>query len=105
MRQHRAPARRAVVAAVAVWNGRRFRWKPSIFMPRKLSRITLEVTEVCVQRLQEISEDDAQAEGLSLDTERTFAQTFAILWDSINGKRAPWASSPWVWAVTFRRLA
>lgn len=103
-------------------NGRRFRWKPSIFMPRKLSRITLEITEVRVQRLQEISEDDARAEGCSGTDPEPAAEGgtiyawrgrssapcprahFLHLWDSINGKRCPWSSNCWVWAITFRRV-
>ncbi len=83
------------------------RWKPSIFMPRWASRITLEVTEVRVQRLQEISEDDAKAEGCEPSGSAGFATArglYAALWDSINGARAPWPSNPWVWAITFRRL-
>jgi hypothetical protein len=96
-------------------------------MPRAFSRITLEVTEVRVQRLQEISEDDARAEGVEPYTpphghispgqrvpgpgfdgcrlgDQPHRLPFADLWDSINGKRAPWSSNPWVWALTFRRM-
>jgi hypothetical protein len=83
---------------------------PGIHMPRWASRITLEVTEVRVQRLQEISEEDAKAEGVfptagSRLPTRPHQRAFRILWDSINGKRAPWESNPWVWAVSFRTLA
>lgn len=87
-------------------NGRPFRWKPSIFMPRKLSRITLKITEIRVQRLQEISQDDAQAEGCAHSGNGGFSSAralFAALWDSINGVRAPWHDNPWVWAYTFRK--
>lgn len=101
------------------------RWRPSIHMPRWASRLLLEVTEVRVQRLQDISEEDAIAEGvrsvpLQEDARgcwwttdvaagpdlhgRTPADAYARLWDTINGKRAPWSSNPWVWAVSFRRL-
>lgn len=92
------------------------RWSPSIHMPRWASRYTLEVTDVRVQRLQDISEADAIAEGAppshpSIDTiSREFGfhdfprSWYAQLWDSINAKRAPWSSNPWVWAVTFRRV-
>lgn len=85
-------------------------WRPSIHMPRWASRITLEVTEVRVERLQEITERDARAEGIDPGTSICdFAATparddFARLWDSINGARASWASNPWVWAISFRRV-
>lgn len=78
---------------------------PSIHMPRWASRITLEITDVRMQRLQEISEDDARAEGVTGDAFCNHRITFSALWDSINHTRAPWASNPWVWALTFRRLA
>ena len=85
-------------------------WKrlklPSIHMPRGMSRITLEITEIRVQRLREISEDDAKAEGADIEEWQviTHVGAFHLLWDSINAKRAPWSSNPWVWAVTFRRI-
>lgn len=90
--------------------------RPSMFLPRKFSRIDLEVTEVRVQRLQEISEEDARAEGIAVDQLNHAirpdddihwggaVEYFAELWDSINGKKAPWSSNPWVWAISFRRL-
>jgi hypothetical protein len=81
------------------------KWRPSIFMPRAYSRIDLEVTEIRVQRVQEITEEDAYAEGISGgDSMGDPVGEYAKLWDSINGKRAPWASNPWVWALTFRRV-
>ena len=84
-------------------------WRPSIYMPRDRSRITLEITNVRVQRLQEISNPDAIAEGVEYGTTTAdFAPhavyAFERLWDSINAKRAPWSSNPWVWAITFKRL-
>lgn len=92
------------------------KWRPSIFLPRWASRITLEVVGVRVERLQEITEDDARAEGVNPsdahivikdgdrqpDMERTHRGAFACLWDGINGDRASWASNPWVWRVEFR---
>lgn len=88
---------------------------PAMFMPRFASRLTLEVTEVRVQRLQDITESDILAEGVNcaIAAERTgvpwsslptLHHAWAACWDSINAKRAPWDSNPWVWAVTFRRL-
>lgn len=86
------------------------KWRPSIYMPRTASRITLETTGVRAERLQDISERDAMSEGVERDGAgwRNYyhvaaRDSFASLWDSINGKRAPWASNPWVWVVTFAR--
>lgn len=99
------------------------RWRPSIFMPRWASRLTLEIAEVRVQRLQEITEEDAKAEGADCRSDLAwgggigddmprwavahgYSAHFQRLWDEINGKRAgaAWADSPWVWAITFRRV-
>lgn len=92
-----------------------------LFMPRWASRITLEVTGVRVERLQDVSEEDAEAEGVaSLDGEidevalcakaKAMGLTtddarawFATLWGSINGDSA-WDANPWVWVISFRRL-
>jgi hypothetical protein len=83
----------------------------SIFMPRWASRITLEIVSVRVQRLQDISEADAQAEGVvgALVSEAgehcAFVPAFAVLWDSINLDRGHgWARNDWVWAVEFKRI-
>jgi len=78
------------------------RWKPAIHMPRAASRITLEVTGVRVERVASISESDAIAEGIDVTDGEQPSVTFARLWDSINGQRAPWQSNPWVWVVAFR---
>ena len=88
-------------------------WRPSIHMPRWASRITLEVTGVLVERLQEISYEDARAEGVEFwrndgtltelppCSEHRYA--FEDLWTSINGADS-WNANPFVWVVSFRRL-
>ncbi len=73
------------------------RWRPSIHMPRWASRITLEITKVRVERLQDISEEDAKAEGSAYRTE------FRDIWRSIYGDGS-WAHNPWVWVIEFRRI-
>jgi hypothetical protein len=105
------------------------RWRPSIHMPRWASRITLEVTGVRVERLNDISEEDAKAEGADRDftpcdpddredprevgypsaSDTAHAEAtkhrrfFRSLWESINGPDS-WAANPWVWVVDFRRV-
>ena len=86
------------------------KWKPSIFMPRWASRITLEITKVRVERVQEISNKDAEAEGVesySVDNWQTeeFRGPFAELWDSLNAKRGyGWEVNPWVWVISLRLI-
>lgn len=91
------------------------RWRPSIFMQRWASRITLEVAYVRVERLQRITEEDAKAEGVddkapgylsSRFPGKPHSAQFALLWESINAKRGKtWESNPWVWVVDFRRVS
>ena len=84
-------------------------WKPSIHMPRALSRIALELTGVRAERLKDCSEEDALAEGVTLEpchprrAERMGRDAYQKLWDSINGAGA-WEANPWVWVVEFRRV-
>lgn len=97
------------------------RWRPSIHMPRWASRILLEITDVRVERVQDISEEDARAEGapmyvighgpisdgeLAADPgyyrDNLYRNGFEDLWDRINGPRGyGWDANPWVWVVSF----
>lgn len=97
----------------ATWDGGELAgWKPSIHMPRWASRITLEITDVRVQRLQEIPTADVWAEGFSyIDDEEpgwdAFSNVecgFADAWDSIAKPGAKWDDDPWVWAISFKRV-
>ncbi|MBT3390324.1 MAG: hypothetical protein HN413_07920, partial [Chloroflexi bacterium] len=78
-------------------------WRPSIFMPRWACRIILDIVYVRVERVQEISEDDAIAEGCTGEHFDLAVNDFIWLWDSINAKRGfSWESNPWVWVVEFK---
>lgn len=81
------------------------KWKPSIHMPRWASRITLEITGVRVERLQDITEEDAHREGIPdwNGPEQTFSPKirFKELWESIYKN---WQQNPWVWVIEFKRL-
>lgn len=97
------------------------RWTPSIHMPRRASRILLEITGVRVERLQDISEADAIAEGVEPHEVRQFAMyglnaeeradirrqaavgPYRGLWGSINGAGS-WDANPWVWVIEFKRV-
>lgn len=99
-------------------------WKPSLFMPKEAARIFLKVTNVRCERLQDISEEDAIAEGIErygpfgefkgdphpsggMMRFRAYskaARAFQDLWDSINAKKHPWKSNPWVWVYDFERI-
>lgn len=90
------------------------RWRPSIHMPRWASRILLEVVSVRVERLQDISEADAGAEGVlewacrsqGVKDLPTFTKTgfFTRLWEQTYGPDR-WATNPWVWVIEFKRVA
>ena len=88
------------------------KWKPSIHMPRWASRITLEITEVRVERVQEINAHDAVVEGIfwgvslcQSDTgyDKAVIDKFHELWDSIHGSNA-WERNDWVWVISFKRI-
>lgn len=74
------------------------KWTPSIHMPKAAARIWLQITEVRVERLQDITEQDATAEGALSRYE------FAQLWQRINGRQS-WGANPWVWAIHFKLLS
>lgn len=96
-------------------------WRPSIHMPRWASRILLEITNVRVERLNAISEEDAEAEGIDMEAlydsqdcydciadhnmtgRPTVTGTFKYLWESIYGEEG-WKSNPWVWVIEFKRV-
>jgi len=98
------------------------RWRSPIHMPRKFSRLTLEVEAVRVERVQEISEGDAEAEGMDAEcrgdsplcryrpddvcecADHSWVEHFRALWDSLHPKEHGWDSNCWVWVVSFRRL-
>jgi hypothetical protein len=95
-----------------------YKWKPSIHMPKEAARIWLEVTEVRVERLHDITEEDAIAEGVeklnnwwkdyTSDQDAYDMQTamcsFDSLWKKINGEES-WNENPWVWVVSFKVLS
>jgi len=85
------------------------RWRPSIHMPRWASRLTLEISDLRVERVQEITPADVYAEGVGdfVISSRDVAQEmFARLWESINGPRGyGWEANPYVWVVSFKVLA
>ena len=89
-------------------------WKSSMFMPKKAARIWLEITDIRVERVQDITEEDAFNEGVLTSTLNhphyvyTFWEGFQHLWDSINAKRDngkySWEQNPWVWVVEFKMV-
>lgn len=82
-----------------------YKWKPSIHMPREASRILLEVVKVRVEQLNQIGENDAMAEGMTLESPRWFkrAHVFQELWEKIHGEGS-WQTNPWVWVIEFKRI-
>lgn len=108
----------------AGWDRSAPRWKPSIHMPKVAARIWLEITDIRVERLQDISDVDAASEGIDRKTEKkkagmcTFYKdycnrndwywsakaSFMSLWQKINGRES-WRANPWVWVISFKVLS
>lgn len=111
---HEEPAGCSALLYAADDNGPYGKWTPSIHMPRWACRLTLEITGVRVERLNSISQEDAQAEGMELTGWRptysdpdsggevwTPYDNFAQLWESIYGEES-WKANPWVWVIEFK---
>lgn len=99
------------------------KWKPSIFMPKAACRIKLKIINIRVEKLQDITEEDAIAEGIGYGfqmnagwpdyqhiengvcelTQDSAGMSYASLWESINGKGS-WEKNPWVWCLIFKKL-
>jgi hypothetical protein len=103
---------RPEAGAVKIERGALGRLRPSIHMPRWACRLVLEVTEVSVERLQDISWRDCMAEGTAFFTHpagddigafESWQAAYRALWDAINGAGA-WDANPWVWVVDFKRV-
>lgn len=82
--------------------GSRIKWKPSIHMPKEAARIWLQIVEVSVERLKEITQQGAKDEGVKL-TQTSPLSSFIALWDRINGT-GEFNSNPWVWVVKFKKI-
>ena len=87
------------------------KWKSPLCMPRSLSRLTIEITNIKVERLQDITEKDAIAEGVEPilvppdGGSQPYIEGYAELWDKINAKRGySWDSNPFVWVIEFKKV-
>lgn len=85
------------------------KWTPSIHMPRRYSRITLEITDIRVERLNSADDNEFKAEGYPLDRELTGGSMdpfcwFRNLWDSVSPTNFKYADNPWVWVIEFKRI-
>jgi hypothetical protein len=82
-----------------------FRWKPSIHMPKEAVRIFLKVTDVRVERLQDITPNDIDREGTPFGLTIAPYDGFSRLWNELNTKRGyGWEDNPWVWVIEFERV-
>ena len=80
------------------------KWRPNIFLPRWASRLTLKITDIRIERVQDISNEDAVAEGIGVPLDMRYAayDEFRPLWDRLNAKRGyGWDENPWVWVIQF----
>lgn len=103
---HEEPAGCSALLYAADGNGPYGKWTPSIHMPRWASRLTLEITGVRVERLRDLSEDDAKSEGITPPYGGVlpgwqYRINFRDLWMSIYGADN-WEANPWVWVIEFK---
>jgi hypothetical protein len=80
-----------------------YKWKPSIFMPKSACRLYLKIIDIRVERLQDITETGATAEGFFSDGDESAKIWYSMLWDKINGT-GNWAKNPWVWVIEFEKM-
>ena len=90
-------------------NEKQTAWNSPLYMPRRFSRITLEITDVRVERLQDISNNDALAEGVpdirTKENNLDMRDCFRAPWDFLNAKSGySWDINPWVWVISFKRI-
>ena len=83
----------------------KLKWRPSIHMPKEAARLFLKVTDVKVERLNDISNDDVSKEGFNEDVYFCPIEGFSEIWDNIYAKRGlEWNFNPWVWVITFEKI-
>lgn len=99
-----------VETAKEVMQDHGWKFRPSIHMPKAACRLFLEITSIRVERLQDITEEDASEEGVECYYDKngeyvvcSYKDSFEILWSSINGSES-WNANPWVWVVEFKRV-
>ena len=106
-----------------IWGCESGRWAPSLFMPKAAARIWLEITDIRVERVQDITQEDAKAEGMIPCPHRPSSEgckphkdgsikrdcywcAFQVLWDRINGSKGhQWSKNEWVWVISFKVLS